>query len=721
MSFMTFSLLMGGAALAGIPVVLHFLMRGKPQRHEFPALRFVQSRRMLNQRRFRLRHLLLLALRVLLIVILGLALARPVMKFSGSIGSREAPIAAALVFDTAPRMDYTQANRTRLDEAKEFGEWIVPRFPKESQVAIVDGRRTPATFQVDMRAAEQRIERLGTTSSGRSVSQSVAAALELLERSSLERRELYVMTDMSDAAWSTDVASTIQQLAERMPDLGVYVIDVGAKEPSNTGIERLSLSKQTVAGRAPIILDVELAHWGTPKTREVQLFVDGRAAARGAVEEKRGQRTVTFDKDNPRRVVPFPIPPLTPGMHQGEVRLIGEDGLAADDVRYFTFEVREAWPVLIAAPEPVDDYALYMREAIAPAIARERGEAEYACDVVSHKELQTYIDANRLEGYAAVLMLDPAPINAERWNRLRDWVERGRGLGVFLGRRARADEASFNTPAAQRLLAGRLKRETRAPDGDVFIWPETYDMPIVADFRRAGENVPWAASPVFRYWQLGDLIEGSRAVPYNDGRPAIIIRGVGKGRVLTMTTPVSDSLNDRPWNELPTGPAKWPFVLLARGMAQYLAGAGRQQYNYLAGQTAVLHLPPDRLMNSYVLAKPDGRAMRIAPDTDAAAIRASTTEEVGNYAIRASGEGNGERRGFTVNIAPGQIDLTRLSDEQLASVWGDVDYRLARDREQIEVGVSRGRVGRELAPLLLLLLTMLFAAELAMSNRFYKD
>ncbi len=76
MSLINASLLFG-MGLAALPVILHMIMRAKPKRIEFPALRLLKSRKVSNSRRMQLRHLLLLILRSLLILILVLAIARP--------------------------------------------------------------------------------------------------------------------------------------------------------------------------------------------------------------------------------------------------------------------------------------------------------------------------------------------------------------------------------------------------------------------------------------------------------------------------------------------------------------------------------------------------------------------------------------------------------------------------------------------------------------------
>ena len=66
-----------GLGLAAVPVLLHMMLRARPKPHLFPALRLLEQRRRHNRRRLRLRHIWLLLLRVALIVLIVLAVARP--------------------------------------------------------------------------------------------------------------------------------------------------------------------------------------------------------------------------------------------------------------------------------------------------------------------------------------------------------------------------------------------------------------------------------------------------------------------------------------------------------------------------------------------------------------------------------------------------------------------------------------------------------------------
>src|SRR5580693_1429629 len=106
LSFLNSAFLWGALAV-GVPLALHLMMRRQPRHLEFPALRFIKQRESANRRQLKLRHLVLLAA----------GLARPSLQGSGWLGDQEAPVAAALVFDTSPRMQYRHHNETRLESA----------------------------------------------------------------------------------------------------------------------------------------------------------------------------------------------------------------------------------------------------------------------------------------------------------------------------------------------------------------------------------------------------------------------------------------------------------------------------------------------------------------------------------------------------------------------------------------------------------------------------
>jgi hypothetical protein len=711
---------LGGALAVAVPIILHLIMRKQPTHLEFPALRFIKLRENANRKQVRLRHWLLLALRCAIILVLALALARPSIIASGVLGDQEAPVAAALVFDTNPRMQYRQNNQTRLQVAQETAQWLLPQLPRESDVSVVDSRTGSAVFAVDPGAARQRIERLDASAMAQPLVQSIEAALDLVNTSEKERKEVYVFTDLSQAAWSQTALRDLANRLQENPGIGLYVIDVGASDPVDFGLGDTTLSGDVLSKNSPLTIRSELVHAGPGGERTVELFLLNRETGQ---PEVRGRQTLEVTGGGSQRA-DFQLRGLPTGTHQGVLKIVGEDALACDDEHWFTVEVRPAWRVLLAAPSTggrkPDEVALFLSEALAPYSIRVKGEAAFECEVVDVAQL-----ANKpLESYDAVCLIDPTALAPAVWQKLHAYVAAGGGLGIFLGSNA-SPVQSFNEPVAQELLPGKLTRQWRS-DGDVYLAPDNLQHPVLSKFQ--GLDVAWQLLPVFRHWQLAGLNEGAATIaPFSNNQPALVERPVGKGRVITVTTSISDPASRPgqagyvPWNLLPTGDDKFPFYLLANTLAEYLVGGGAQRLNYTAGGTAVVRLQADEQQPMYVLSTPRGDQIRTPPSEAQDAVVVTSTEMPGNYKLTAGGSDKQVNLGFSVNLPASVSDLNRASDEDLRAALGDGAFHLAHNRDEIDRNVSAGRVGQELFPYLIVLLVLVLAAEQVLANRFYQD
>ncbi len=706
--------LLFGSALIAVPIILHLIMRRKPTMLEFPALRFIQKRHDTNQRRLRLRHLLLLLLRVAAIALLAFALARPSMKFGSSLlGSQESPVTAVLVFDAAPHMEYRHENKTRLEVARQWGLSLLAEFPPESQIAVLDTHASGGGFAAARGMAKRRIELLEPVTNSQPLIEAVKDAVDLVGKATLPGgKEVYVFTDLSRAAWPSDAAAALQDSLVKAPGVTVCLIDVGVKDPRDFSLGELRLSRQVLPNLGSLDIDTEVSCIGPGGDRPVELQLDG---------VKREQKTVSLPAGQSRQLG-FHVEGLGPGTHQGLVGIVGQDGLAADDARYFTVEVKPPWQVLIAAPRPAHDRALFLSQALAPTIWVKRGRARFDCRVIGSDQLPR----QSLDGYAAVCLLDPAPLEPALWQKLADYAAEGHGVAIFLGRNARPVD-SFNVSAAQRLLPAKLLRQALRPDGDNYLAPKALEHPILADpaFRRRATETPWDDAPVFCYWELEPPAAGVDVVlPYLDGRPALLERPVGNGRVLTMTTPISDSPaldRNTAWNLLPVAVADWPFVVLVNGMMSYLVGGGQEQLNYLAGQTVTLPVEEQSRQRTYVLSGPGGQKSPLSADLKQHALIVTTTEQPGNYRVQAGGLAAGVDCGFSANLTPAQTQLDRIDEKQLIELFGPFKPHLAHSRDQIDRSVSMARVGLELYAPLIFLVALALAAEYVVANRFYKE
>lgn len=704
-------LLLGGAALAALPVILHLVMRQKPKLLEFPALRFLRIRQVANRRRLRLRHLLLLALRVAAICLLALAVARPSIKTSGAVGGAEAPVAAALVFDTAPRMLYRHENHTRLEVAQQMAAWLLKQLPADSQIAVLDSRGGAGVFQIDLGSAAERIGRLEAATLGEPLPNVIEEAARLLAQSDKPRKEIYVFTDLSRASWQASAAGQLAAELDKLADHGIYLIDVGVEQPRNDTLGSLRLSGQIVARNSPLSIRTDVAHLGPEAERGVELVLldqngQPQVRAKASVSPGPGQS----------QPIEFALGALEPGLHQGQVQLTGQDALPVDDVRYFTIDVQPAWPVLIAANRPAAQNGRYLQQALAPDRFRTLGLARFDCRIVDYDELAR----TPLDDFAAVCLVDPGQVDPAVWSKLSEYAAAGGGVAIFLGRRATAGGA-FEAPAARELLPGKLSKVERGA-GPITLGQSRH--PLLAKFRELSDPVPWDLSPVDRYWELAEIDPGAAlAARFQNGGGALFDKRLGRGRVLTLTTSVAEPPDARggPWNQLLTSVDPWPALMLVNEMMFYLVGSAEGQLNYFVGQAANLPFAPGEQPQQYILATPTGDRLRRSVSGSDDAIVVAATDWVGHYRALSGGGSEAFERGFSVNVPPELTDLTRIPAEELNGLFGEHKFQLARDRDSVERVVSHGRVGRELYGLIFIVLSLALAGEYLMANRFYRE
>jgi hypothetical protein len=713
--------------LVGVPIVLHLIMRREAKQFQFPALRFVERRRTLNQHRLRLRHLLLLALRCAIIALLAAALARPTLRGAGALGKEDAPIATVLVFDNSLRMQYQHENQTRLERAKELALWLIGQLPADAPITVIDRAGRQRGQDLDRDAAELRVERLELSSVVRSPEEPLRDAADWLEKQKDHRGEVYVFTDLAAEAWPEEALIGLGRRLEELPGTSVYVIDVGIERPRNAGIDALRLSSEQLGPGGTLQIGAQLIKTESPA-------MPGAASAAGAADViydevvvevylgegpgdmvKRGQKVVTAAPTGPAPFE-FSLSQMELGVHQGFVRIVGNDALPCDDIRYFTVEVRPPKNVLLLGEAASD--TVYLREALAPSAAIGVVQSKFVCK----EERYAQLDKLDLSAFDAVCLADPPTLPSGAWQALANFVEAGGGIGVFLGRRAESD--GMNGADAQRLLPARLRWRSR---DQTFLRPVAVEHPALAELRDLVDIAPWSEFPVFQYWELeGGTEEAYLVAPFANGKPALVERRFGRGRVLLMTTSVSEPAHSDPWNLLATGTEPWPFLALTNGIVQYLCGTSNERLNYVAGQTAVLPLPSSTQIASYVLQMPgtsDGTARPAAvrqsltpgqPD-----LSITSTDSLGNYRVQAGGREGGLDRGFSVNCDPQMSRLERTTPERIAGALGEDRVRWARTQEEIEVRIGQGRIGRELFPVLILIVAAVVGAEHLLANRFY--
>ncbi|MBI1249675.1 VWA domain-containing protein [bacterium] len=630
------------------------------------------------------------------------------------VGQQEAPVAAVIICDTSPRMLYRNQNQTRLEKAQEMGMWLTSQLPEDSEMAVLDQRAQTAIFAPDRGAARQALQRLEITVGGKSLIELTQTALDMLKQNQLARKEIYILTDLAAPAWDPDQAQRLKSQLAEQADIPLYIIDVGADDVKNVAISDLNLSAQSVPENSDVTLQAEIVSDGNSQPKTVELFVETPDDRLPIVENgelilpkatRRNRQTIELADGAPRQIT-FRLPALPAGTHHGWIELVGEDGLSADNKRWFTIQSRMPRSLLVVESPKADGTDLV--NALAPPSFREAGRAPFHVDVIKQAELT----ADKMGEYQALILLDPAPMPEATWQALQRFVNHGGGLMIFLGRAA--VKADFNSEGAQSVLPGKLVRQWRAGDRQWFLDPRDYQHQVLTPFRAIGASVPWRSKPIERFWSLDEVDkDSSTVVPFNNEAPALIEQRIGDGIVLTFLS----SITDPDWNELLIGLDSWPFFVLSNQMAMYVVQGGDQHFNYIAGDVATLETTPDNETTTHLLFTPNStNPQEVVPD--AGTITIPFTSSLGTYRVRPLS--GGVSTGFSVNLPPFATRMDKVSEEQLDQVLGKGRYRLARKQEQIVREQGQARLGVPLFPWLMLIVVIVFGLENVLSNLFYR-
>ena len=138
---------------------------------------------------------------------------------------------------------------------------------------------------------------------------------------------------------------------------------------------------------------------------------------------------------------------------------------------------------------------MWLEDALAPSELRKTGEARFDVRTITLDQLA----AEPLDEYAAVCLLDPTPIANAAWYKLRDFVNYGGSLTLWLGKNA-ADTEKFNTAAALEVLPQQRSYAKPAPPATCISPRQTSSTRCYAAFDR--RPAPYRGQS-FQYLSIG--------------------------------------------------------------------------------------------------------------------------------------------------------------------------------------------------------------------------
>ncbi len=362
-------------AFALVPPLLHLFQRSQPAQIVFPAVRYLRQTEREAERSIRLRHLLLLLLRVLAVVLLVLAAARPVVP--AGLGALHQPTAVALVLDNSLSSGAVTGGRRVLDDLAARARETLRAAQAGDALWLIgaDGlarRGTPQELLELASAARPDARRLDLGAAVRQAARLVALA-------GYARAEVHVLSDLQASA--VEGGQRTEDGGTDLEGIAVLFYHPAAEPPENRGVVAARPQPSVwVAGSGAVIARVGGARGGAAGRAAVSLALEGRAGARAL--------------GGPGDEVVLAAPRAEPGWRRGTVELAADE-LRADDRR--PFAVRVVGPAG-GWRDPAPDLGPFLREAVA--VLTEGGQV--------HAGGEVHVGHAPAAGAAAAVVFPPA-------------------------------------------------------------------------------------------------------------------------------------------------------------------------------------------------------------------------------------------------------------------------------------------------------------------------
>jgi hypothetical protein len=480
-----------GLAAVSIPIIIHLLMRRRRKPVMWAAMRFLLEAYRQHRRRLRLEQFLLLAARCLLIALVALALGRPLLGAAGLLG--RGPVSLYLLVDNGlASTAQGEGDAAALQRHRAAAESLLAQLDATAgDRAALIALGGPAQALVlpsssDAGGVREMVQNLPATASATDLPGALTMVRDELDSQTAKRPGRTLIVILSDfLAGSADTQRKLTELGRRE---GIAVLasrpaESGAGNISLTGVEPLRpvvLAPRREQAAAPAPVQIKLRRSGpglsSPTPTTIRLWLETDAGSRGTTRTPVGQTVANWTPGQTElsASATADLSALPTNIASAVLTAtIDQDAIAADNTFRRPIEVRRALRVGIISPRagagrpglqqfrPAD----WFRLALSPAGDTRDAEIETV-------EIEpANVDATRLAGVDASIVLAPDTLSDAAWKRLRAFADAG-GLIVISPPADATVHLWADAMVRELAVPWNLAREARAIPDTVSVSPQ---------------------------------------------------------------------------------------------------------------------------------------------------------------------------------------------------------------------------------------------------------
>ncbi len=348
MTFLNPAILFGLIA-AAIPVLIHLLNLKKLKRVEFSTLSFLKELQKTKIKRIKLKQWILLALRILIILLLVTAFARPTVK-NISIGgsSSAAKTTAVIIIDNSFSMSLISERGSYFNMAKAAAKSLLNNFQEGDEAALIltsDLSGDEIKPSTNLSLIQKQIDDASISDFSGMLNDALIKAAKILSESKNFNKEIYIFSDLQ----KTGVYTSKNELFDlsKIFDLRtrLYYFDFTKKNFTNLAVADFTVDNQIFEKGSTISFTSAVTNYSlqTVNNTIASLYLNGKRRAQQAVNLNAGEtQKITFETTLEQT-----------GLVEAEVQL-EDDDILNDNKRFTAIFVPEKINVLILAQNQED-------------------------------------------------------------------------------------------------------------------------------------------------------------------------------------------------------------------------------------------------------------------------------------------------------------------------------------------------------------------------------
>jgi len=686
------SIIFAFAAFAAIPILIHLLNRRRVKKVYFSSLEYLKSLQKTRMRRLKIKQLLLLLIRILAVLFIVAAFARPALRggYTAGLGAA-AKTSAVIMLDNSLSMSAETREGSLFEQGQIFASSLLDAFSEGDEILFAtfnhDLEASEDGFTLDLDALENSVIESRLSYASTDPRKSVDAAFEHLDESGNLHRELYIISDYAEDSWREFVIDRDDPESE---NTRVYLVGIADPEPDNIRTTDLDFGRQLIYPNRPVEITASFANDNPRRVSGVlaSLFVD----------DKRISQTDFDIPASDRASAEFSFTFTDFGLHSGFVEA-PDDRITADNRCYFCVSIPRSIKVLVIGENESDNH--YLRLAIKPQPetptqmeVRSVGMAglpsediyAYDCIVLNGIDYMAESDFSRIENFVAsggnILIFAP-PSGDNRFYGTR--ILERRFDADYLGAVQMQDESGYMT--LERLLLSH---------------------PIFSRYSSVDED----RIPEIRFEQIMKIRPGqnSRTLAwFSSGDPAILESEWGQGRAILMASDLDPGSNRFINHPL--------FVTFVNRSIEYLsADLTRVTERYTTEDVIERSLSNIDPASRIELRAPDGSTELLAPNFSGNTAYL-TIRDAGIPGIYRVSANDSTVDMFAVNIPNDETMQTYLAASDVEEKFSEYSTAmLSVDDDAFIEEIRRNRHGREIWKPVLIIGLLLLALEMVVAR-----